>query len=79
MKKEKIDITPAQKELLELLIHKEVNDYFEALKMIHYLGTYCVKEGMVELWASRLVHDLLDLIQKIALEHIRMKIRNDEV
>lgn len=63
-----VKLTPSQKELIELLNHKEVQDYFEALKMIHYLGTYCVNEGMVELWASRLVHDLLDAIQKVSIE-----------
>lgn len=68
MKKESIQVTKAQKELIKLLAHKEVHEYFESLKMIHYLGTYCVKEGMAELWASRLVHDLLDAVQKISLE-----------
>jgi hypothetical protein len=70
MKKERIEVTKAQKELIELLAHKEVQDYFESLKMIHYLGTYCVNEGIVELWASRLVHDLLDAIQKITIERL---------
>jgi hypothetical protein len=66
---ESIKVTSAQKELLELLAHKEVHEYFESLKMIHYLGTYCVNEAMVELWASRLVHDLLDVIRKILDEN----------
>jgi hypothetical protein len=61
-------LTKAQSELIELLNHKEINDYFEALKMIHYLGTYCVESEIVELSASRLVHDLLDVLQKISLE-----------
>lgn len=64
-----IEVTKAQKELIELLAHKEVQEYFESLKMVHYLSTYCVKQEMVELWASRLVHDLLDIIQKIDIEH----------
>ncbi len=68
MKKECIEVTPAQKELIELLAHKEVHDYFEALKMIHYLGTYCVSTEIVELSASRIIHDLLDAIQKIVIE-----------
>ncbi len=37
--------------------------------MVHYLATYCVGTEIVELWASRYVHDLLDAIHKIALEH----------
>jgi hypothetical protein len=68
MKKEIIEVTKAQKELIELLAHKEVQDYFESLKMIHYLGTYCVNEGMVELWASRLVQNLLDIMLDIVIE-----------
>ncbi|NVK53357.1 MAG: hypothetical protein HWD85_10525 [Flavobacteriaceae bacterium] len=68
MKKEHIEVTSAQKELLELLTHKEVYDYFESLKMVHYLATYCVGSEMVELSASRYTHDLLDAIQKIVIE-----------
>ena len=68
MEKESIKVTPAQKELLELLSPKEVSDHFESLKMVHYLATYAVESGMVELWASRDVHDLMNVIQKIALE-----------
>ena len=63
-----IKVTPAQKELLELLNPKGIEDYFESLKMLHYLATYCVAHEMVELWASRNVHDLMDAIQKIILE-----------
>lgn len=62
-------LTTAQKELLKLLEHKEANEYFESLKMVHYLATYCVGTEMVELSASRYVHDLLDVIQKIAMEY----------
>lgn len=69
MKKEAVKITPAQKELLKLLEHKEACYYFESLKMVHYLATYCVGTEMVELWASRYVHDLLDAIHKIAIEN----------
>ncbi len=65
---ESTKLTPAQKELLKLLEHKEASDYFESLKTIHYLGTYYVGTEMVELSASRYVHDLLDVIQKIVLE-----------
>ena len=66
---ESVKVTPAQKELLELLSAKEVNDHFESLKMVHYLATYCLSNEMVELWASRSVHDLLDVIQKIVIEN----------
>ena len=65
---ESVKVTPAQKELLELLSHKEAKDHFESLKMVHYLATYGVDSGMVELWASRDVHDLMNVIQKIVLE-----------
>jgi hypothetical protein len=64
-----LKLTPAQKELLELLEHKEAEDYFESLKTVHYLATYCVGNEMVELSASRDVHDLLDVIQKISIEN----------
>jgi hypothetical protein len=61
-------LTEAQKELLALLNTNEIHDYFDALKKVHYLGTYCVQKDMVELEASAYVHQLLDVIQKIALE-----------
>ncbi|MEM6721755.1 MAG: hypothetical protein AAF611_20675 [Bacteroidota bacterium] len=61
-------LTETQKELLELLNPNEVQDYFEALKKVHYLGTYCVQKDMVELEASAYVYNLLDVIQKISLE-----------
>ncbi len=64
------NLTVAQKELLNLLQHKEATDYFNSLKKVHYLGTYCVEMDMVELSASRYVHDLLYVIQKIAIEHV---------
>jgi hypothetical protein len=64
-----INLTSAQKELLNLLQHKEAYAYFESLKTVHYLATYCVGAEIVELSASRYVHDLLDVIQEIALEH----------
>ncbi len=70
MEKENIEVTPAQKELLEILTHKDAQDYFESLKKVHYLGTYFVENEIVELSASRIVHDLLDAIQKIAIESV---------
>ena len=63
-----VEVTLAQKELLELLSHKEVRVYFEALKTVHYLATYSVGVEKVELWASRDVHNLLDALQKIVME-----------
>ncbi len=69
MEKELIEVTPAQKELLKLLEHKEALDHFESLKTVHCLGTYYVGTEMVELSASRYVHDLLDVVQKIVLEY----------
>lgn len=73
MKKESVNVSPAQKELLELLSHKEAKDHFESLKMVHYLATYAVDSGMVELWASRSVHDLMDAVQNIAIENALSK------
>ena len=35
---ESIKVTPAQKELLELLSSKEVHDHYESLKAVHYLA-----------------------------------------
>jgi len=65
---ESIKVSPAQKELLELLAHKEVHGCLESLKMVHYLGTYHVKSDAAELWASGSVQDLIECIQKIAIE-----------
>lgn len=73
MKKESVKASLAQKELLELLSHKEAKDHFESLKMVHYLATYAVDSGMVELWASQRVHDLMDVIQNIVLENTLSK------
>jgi hypothetical protein len=42
-----INLTSAQKELLNLLQHKEAYAYFESLKMVHYLATYCVGTEIV--------------------------------
>lgn len=64
----KEEITQAQKELLDLLKPTEIADYFDSLKKVHFLGTYCVNKDMVELEASSYVHHLLDAVQKIALE-----------
>ncbi len=64
-----IELTSAQKELIDLLKHKEAQEYFHSLKEIHYLGTYCVMKDLVNLSASQYVHHLLDSIQKIALEN----------
>lgn len=61
-------LTPAQKELLALLHPKEVKSFYESLKMVHYLATYCVGTEMVDLSASRDVHDLMDVLQKLVLE-----------
>lgn len=66
---EKEEVTEAQKELLDLLKPSEVTDYFDSLKKVHFLGTYCIQPDMVELAASSYVHNLLDVIQKIALEN----------
>ncbi len=67
------NLTPAQIELLNLLQHKEATDYFDSLKKVHYLGTYCVETDMVELSASQYVHELLFAIQKIAIEYDVLK------
>lgn len=66
---EYVSLTPAQKELLRLLEHKEASDYFDSLKKVHYLATYYVSTEIVELSASRYVHDLLDVVYKIVLEN----------
>ena len=63
------NLTTAQKELLELLNQDNVNDYFEALKTVHYLATYCINEELVNLSASRSVQDLLDVIERITIEN----------
>ncbi|NER12102.1 hypothetical protein GWK08_01490 [Leptobacterium flavescens] len=64
-----IQLTAAQKELFELLNNREIKDYYDALKTVHYLGTYHVRNDMVDLSASRQVQDLLDVIREIAIEH----------
>jgi len=69
MKKKYMKLTPAQIELIELIQDCEVEDYFQSLKKIHYLGTYCVDSELLELSASAYVHRLLDAIQKITIEN----------
>ncbi len=63
-----VKVTTAQKELLDLLNEKEVQDFFTSLKTIHCLGTYYVRNDIADLSASRYVHNLLDAIQNIAIE-----------
>jgi len=65
---ENLNVTPAQKELLNLLRHSEVEDYFESLKKAYYLGTYLIDSELVDISASGYVHQLLDVIQKIVIE-----------
>ena len=67
------DLTQAQKELLNLLQHKEAADFFYSLKKVYYLGTYCVEKDMIELSASQYVHELLFAIQNIAIEYDVLK------
>lgn len=65
---EHINLTTAQKELFELLNHENGTDYFESLKTVHYLATYCVETELVNLSASRYVQDLLDVIENIVVK-----------
>jgi len=65
---ENLNITTAQKELLNLLQHSEVEDYFDSLKKVHYLGTYLIDSELVDISASGYVHQLLDVMQKIVIE-----------
>jgi len=64
-----VTVTPAQQKLLKLISHPEAEDYFNSLKNVHYLGTYCVDKDMVQLWQNGYVHSLLDAIQEIKQEH----------
>lgn len=64
-----LNLTSAQKELLKLLEHSEVEDYFESLKKVYYLGTYLIDSELVDIAASGYVHQLLDAIQKITIEN----------
>ncbi len=64
-----VQVTPAQQKLLSLLSHLEAEDYYNSLKQVHYLGTYCVDKDMLELWQNGYVHNLLDAIQEIKQEH----------
>ena len=58
----------ARKELQELLDGKEIVTYYEALKKVHYLGTYFVPPELVDLSASASIHQLLDVMQKVVME-----------
>jgi len=69
MKKKYMKLSPAQIELIELIKHSEVEDYFESLKRVHYLGSYLIDSEVVELSAFAYVHQLLDVIQKIVIEN----------
>jgi hypothetical protein len=68
MKKELIAVTPAQKELFILLKNSEVEEYYNALKKVHYLATYSIDVELIELSASAYVHELMDVVQKIVIE-----------
>lgn len=64
-----VRVTPAQQKLLQLITPVEAQDFYKSLKNVHYLGTYCVENSMVELCKAGYVHQLLDAIQAISQEH----------
>ncbi len=64
----KPNLSPAQKELLELLHPKEVQSFYESLKLLHYLATYCVSTELVELSASKDVQNLINVLEGLVLE-----------
>ncbi len=65
MKREPIEVTPAQKELLKLLEPKEAKQYYESLKNVYYLATYCVALEVVDLSASKDVYDLMEIMLEL--------------
>lgn len=62
------DEAGARKELQELLDGKEIIEIYEALKKVHYLGTYFVPPELVDLSASASIYQLLDVMQKVVME-----------
>lgn len=60
-----IQVTPAQQNLLKLLSHQHAEEYFAALKHVHYTSTYCVNKDLLDLWKNGCVHDLLDVVREI--------------
>ena len=62
-------LTSAQKKLIGLLNHRDVADYFESLKKVHQLATYCVDQDMIEPKASSDTHELMDILQLLSLEN----------
>tara|TARA_B110000967_G_C18314592_1_gene284572 strand:- start:65 stop:271 length:207 start_codon:yes stop_codon:yes gene_type:complete len=68
MKTEYIKVTPAQKELLELLNAKEVYRYMDSLEMVLFLATYCVRPEIAENSCALSVDALLECIRKMAAE-----------
>lgn len=72
---EELELTPAQKKLLFLFNSNQAEDYYEALKKVHFLGTYCIPSDEAELFASGQVHELLDIIYEVIIEHKLMEDR----
>ncbi|MEX0274295.1 MAG: hypothetical protein AB3N16_07955 [Flavobacteriaceae bacterium] len=62
-------VTPAQKELLELLRHNNAERHYQALKNVHHLATYFSDKDLMVLWQHGFVQDLLDAIGNIKTEH----------
>ena len=69
IKKVTVQVTPAQKKLIDLLSTSELPDYYKSVKSLHYLATYCVPEvEILELWQHGYVHKLMDAMHQIVLE-----------
>ncbi len=60
-----VAVTAAQHRLLQLLKSVEGKEILTGLKKIHYLGTYCIDEDMVELKHSSYVQLLIEAMDAL--------------
>tara|TARA_R110002126_G_scaffold251055_3_gene394049 strand:+ start:354 stop:776 length:423 start_codon:yes stop_codon:yes gene_type:complete len=71
-----VKVTPSQKRLLQLLKGPEAADFADALKKVHYNGTYSVPIDEYCPSSSRYTHLLLDAIQDMADRYAISKLQN---
>ena len=68
-----VQVTPAQKALLDLFHKQELPDLFKALKHVHECGTYFTDKDFVNLFASYQVSLIIEALSDLILETNSLK------
>lgn len=73
----RVDVTPAQQKLLELITPSESITYYKSLKVVHENSLFNLIDGMEDLQASFSTQLLLDAIHRIYSETIISRVKNN--